>query len=45
MPPITKWWHFIRTRTFEDDWANHGLGDEDLSVSRTYSFTIPRRVT
>lgn len=31
MPPIGEWWHFIRTETFEEDWAGQGLTDEDLT--------------
>ena len=31
MPPISEWWLFIRTGTFEEDWVEQGLTDEDTA--------------
>jgi hypothetical protein len=31
MPPISEWWKFVRTSGFDADWADLGLGDEDLA--------------
>src|SRR5262245_35324831 len=31
MPPINEWWLFIRTDTFDEDWEENGLGDEDMA--------------
>ena len=31
MPPISAWWKFITTDTFDDDWRDLGLEDEDLA--------------
>ena len=30
-PPISEWWKFVRTSGFDEDWADLGLGDEDLA--------------
>jgi len=31
MNPIDEWPSFVHTRTFDTDWAELGLGDEDLA--------------
>jgi hypothetical protein len=31
MYPIEEWWSFIHTSTFDEDWEELGLGDEDLA--------------
>jgi hypothetical protein len=31
MPPISEWWLFIRTDTFDADWVAEGLDDEDMA--------------
>jgi hypothetical protein len=31
MPPIDEWWQFVRTDTFDEDWADNGLDDEDMA--------------
>jgi hypothetical protein len=31
MPPISEWWLFVRTDTFDEDWVDQGLDDEDMA--------------
>ena len=30
MPPISEWWLFVHTDTFDEDWTAEGLTDNDM---------------